>query len=163
MYVRHSLPIYIQGWEWGLDQLKFSCQWFTWLALHQCSYQNLTAERHIMFNSELIQLNLPVIIPSLLNTTTLTAFQRAHLLSMALANCKGHMNRSKGYCALWKTPSENTALHACKCSFSPSLWAISHSITPSTQHVVQSQDGTIMQAIIKKVQALLKSCSDGIL
>ena len=39
---------------------------------------------------------------------TLTAFQRAHLASVVLA--KGHMSRSKGHCALWKTPSENTAV-----------------------------------------------------
>ena len=38
------------------------------------------------------------------------AFQRARLASMALA--KGHINRSKGYRALWKTPSENTGKQA---------------------------------------------------
>ena len=34
-------------------------------------------------------------------------FQRAHLASVALA--KGHISRSKGHCALWKTSSEVTA------------------------------------------------------
>ena len=67
------------------------------LSPNQYSHQDFIAKGHIRFGFTH-------------NHTPLLkyhSFPKGTLASMALA--KGHMSRSKGYCTLWKTLSENTA------------------------------------------------------
>ena len=70
----------------------------------QCSHQDLTAKSTLSLTS----LDLPMTIPSYLKCHYIYIYLKGHLASMALA--KGHMSGSKGHCALWKTPSENTGV-----------------------------------------------------
>ena len=95
--VYHHVLCYLQGWVYSLS----SCKPLAWSNLEY----NRTGEQEPLSLIHIYQLR-TFHFHTRWNITTLTAFWKAHLASVALA--KGPMTMSKGYCAFWKTPSENT-------------------------------------------------------